>query len=149
MENMEGGAAAGREGIDAGLGRALDERRGASRTRSGAAYALCGMRRARQCDGRQRLRLLAEPTRRPRPPQHHVGKASRLRRWRNDSVKSGVDVGRCAPKAEVTSFEFPADEVPKCCRICWSWQILLQKSKVAGLGIFRDNARRELIATGD
>src|SRR5262249_46280680 len=103
MENMEGGAAAGREGIDAGLGRALDERRGASRARSGAAYALCGMRRARQCDGRQRLRLLAEPTRRPRPPQDHVGKASRPRRWRNDSVKSGVDVGCCAPKAEVTS----------------------------------------------
>ena len=92
MESLEGGAAAAREGPDARPRRAFDECRGTSRTRGRAADALCGMRRSRQCHGRQRLRLLAKSACRPCPPQHHVGEASRPCRRRCAGVEDGMAI---------------------------------------------------------
>ena len=78
------------QSADAGRRRAFDQHRRASRARGRAADALCRDRRARQSDGRHRLRLLAEPARRPRPPLDHVGKAANTGRRRGASVEDGL-----------------------------------------------------------
>ena len=75
MADMEGGAAAAGQGADARSDRAFNQLVEHPNSWPSGSCALPSAS-SRQPDGRHRLRLLAEPACRPRPPQHHVGEAA-------------------------------------------------------------------------
>ena len=84
VAGLEDRQAAGGKKADAGCHRALHQRGRAPRAGGRTPDPLRRRGRARERGRRHRLRLLPEPARRARPPQHHVGQAALALRGRRD-----------------------------------------------------------------